>query len=178
MQYNLLTKLIGPTSNNTLTGPAARFVFAATLLIYFWQSATTKLAGLFTPSDGAYAQIFPRAFEAAGYDSSQFGLWHWAIAMAGSYAEYILPALIVLSLFTRLSALGMIGFVIVQTATDLWGHGAIQETKTLGRWFENVPDSVILDQRLFWVFLLLMLVLHGGGRLSLDRVLTRQPQSA
>ena len=41
----------------------ARAVFAAVLLVYFWGSALTKLgdgpAGLFNPSAGAYAQIFP-----------------------------------------------------------------------------------------------------------------------
>lgn len=170
---NILKLLIGPASQSSATGPVARLVFALTLLVYFWQSATTKLAGLFTPSDGAYAQIFPRTFEAVGYDSSQFGLWHWAVAMAGSYAEYILPALILLGLFTRLAAFGMIGFVLVQTATDLWGHGAINEAATVGKWFDNVPDSVILDQRTLWIFLFLMLVMHGGGRLSLDRLLRR-----
>ena len=47
----------------------ARFLFAAILLVYFWKSGLTKLgegfAGLFSPSLGAYAQIFPKAIEAA-----------------------------------------------------------------------------------------------------------------
>ena len=42
----------------------ARFTFAAVLLMYFWGSAMTKLGdgifGLFSPSVGAYAQIFPQ----------------------------------------------------------------------------------------------------------------------
>lgn len=41
----------------------ARLVFAATLLMYFWVSALTKLGpglwGVFTPSVGAYVQMFP-----------------------------------------------------------------------------------------------------------------------
>ncbi|MEC8293154.1 MAG: DoxX family protein [Pseudomonadota bacterium] len=154
----------------------ARFVFAASLLGYFWASAKTKLGdgfiGLFSPSTGAYAQIFPKAFEAVGYDSSQFGLFHWLVVMAGTYAEFILPALIVLGLFTRLASLGMIGFVAVQSLTDLYGHGGIQHIETLGAWFDRLPDGVILDQRGFWMLLLLTLFIKGAGPLSLDRILT------
>ncbi|MGB8813768.1 MAG: hypothetical protein WCC57_11335, partial [Paracoccaceae bacterium] len=71
----------------------ARLVFAGVLLVYFWASAQTKLAGIFTPSDGAYIQIFPRVAESFGYDFSKFGFFHWATVMAGSYAEIILPSL-------------------------------------------------------------------------------------
>jgi len=53
---------------------AARLVFAGVLFSYFWTSAATKLDGLFSPSLGAYAQIFPKAFEAVGYDIGQMSL--------------------------------------------------------------------------------------------------------
>lgn len=152
----------------------ARFVFAATLLIYYWNSAGTKLgSGPFTPSTGAYAQIFPRAFEAVGYDASQLGLWHRLVVLAGTWAEFALPALILLGLLTRLAALGMIGFITVQSLTDLCGHGGIDHPATLGAWFDRLPDGAILDQRLFWVTILLVLVVRGAGPLSLDRVLMR-----
>lgn len=154
----------------------ARFVFAAVLLIYFWKSAMTKLGsgvlGIFRPSDGAYVQIFPRAMEAAGYDSSQLGLFHWAVALAGTWAEFILPALIVLGLFSRLAALGMITFVAVQTATDIVGHGAT-DAKSLGAWFDAASGSLIMDQRTLWVFVLLVIVIKGAGPLSLDRIIGR-----
>lgn len=155
----------------------ARLVFAAVLLGYFWASGLTKLGdgltGIFQPSLGAYAQIFPRAMEAAGYDITQFGLWHKLVVLAGTWAEFILPLLIVLGLMTRLAALGMIGFVIVQTLTDLFGHGALAHPETLGAWFDRVPDTPILDQRALWFVLLMVLVVKGAGALSLDRVLTR-----
>ena len=160
----------------------ARFLFAAILLIYFWKSALTKLGdgvfGLFSPASGAYAQIFPRAFEAAGYDTSQLGLFHWAVALAGTWAEFLLPALVVLGLLTRLAALGMIGFVALQTLTDLYGHGVIAEPKSLGAWFDGMPDSLILDLRALWLFLLITLVLKGAGPLSLDRLLGARLQPA
>ena len=120
------------------------------------------------PSPSAYVTIFPRAFEAVGYDASQFGLFHWAVAFAGTWAEIILPVLIVAGLLTRLAALGMIGFVIVQSWVDIVGHGLAPAD--IGAWFDRVPSSVILDQRAFWVFLLLVLVFRGAGPLSLDRL--------
>lgn len=165
----------GLNSSDWLLPTFARFLFAASLLGYFWASAMTKLGdgilGLFTPSTGAYAQIFPKAFEAVGYNSSELGIFHWAVVMAGTYAEFILPALIVLGLFTRLASLGMIGFIIVQSLTDLFGHGGIAHIETLGAWFDRLPDGVILDQRGFWMLLLLTLVIKGAGPLSLDRIL-------
>lgn len=152
----------------------ARFLFAAILLFYFWNSAMTKLGdgifGLFRPGLGAYAQIFPRQMEAVGYDVSQLGLFHWAVVVAGTVAEFLLPLLIVLGLLTRLAALGMIGFVAVQSLTDLYGHGAIAHEGTLGAWFDGMPDALLLDQRALWAFVLLVLVLKGAGPLSLDRL--------
>lgn len=153
----------------------ARFLFAAVLLGYYWNSAVTKLGdgvlGFLRPSGGAYAQIFPRSFEAAGYDVSALGIHHWAIATAGMWAEFLLPLLLLLGLFTRLAALGMIGFVALQTLTDLYGHGGIAHEGTLGAWFDRLPDAIVLDQRAFWVFVLLYLVFRGGGPLSADRLL-------
>src|SRR6056297_2094512 len=160
----------------------ARFLFTALFLVYYWGSAMTKLGngafGIVSPSAGAYAQIFPRAMEAVGYDSSQLSLFHTAVVLAGTWTEFLLPFLIVIGLLTRLSALGMIGFVILQTLTDLYGHGAIEEASTLGAWFDKAPDAVILDQRALWVFLLLVLVVKGAGPLSVDRLLLRNALSA
>lgn len=153
----------------------ARFLFAAVLLFYYWNSALTKLGegflGFLFPSDGAYIQIFPKAVEAAGYDFSQLGALHWLVVVAGTWAEFLLPLAIVIGLFTRLAALGMIGFVTVQTLTDLYGHGGIQHEGTLGAWFDRLPDSIVLDQRAFWIFVLLYLVFRGAGPLSVDRLL-------
>ena len=152
----------------------ARFVFAAVLLPYFWVSGLTKLGdgvlGILRPSTGAYAQIFPRAMEAVTYDVSQLSAFHWAVVVAGTWAEFLLPLMIVAGLFTRLAALGMIGFVAVQSLTDLYGHGGIAHAATLGAWFDRLPDGVILDQRAFWVLLLAVLVMKGAGALSLDRL--------
>jgi putative oxidoreductase len=151
----------------------ARFTFAATLLTYFWASGVTKLGdgifGFLVPSTGAYAQIFPKTMEAVLYDTSQLTVFHWLVVVAGTWAEFILPLLIVIGLFTRIASIGMIGFVVVQSLTDLFGHGGIKHAETLGAWFDRIPDAPILDQRLFWSFVLLVLVVKGAGFLSVDR---------
>ena len=151
----------------------ARLLFAGILFVYYINSGLTKLGdgilGIFRPSDGAYIQIFPKAMDAVFYDSSQLGFFHWLVALAGTWAEFILPVAILLGLFTRLAALGMIGFVIVQSVVDITGHGLA--AKDIGTWFDGNASAIILDQRALWVFLLLVLVAKGGGALSLDRVL-------
>ena len=146
----------------------ARLVFAGVLAGYFWASAATKLDGPFSPTAGAYAQIFPRVFEAVGYDQSQLGLFHWLVVVAGAWAEIALPLLILLGLLTRIAALGMVGFILVQSLTDIFGHGV--ET---GAWFDRTSDALILDQRAFWMLLLAVLVLKGAGPLSVDRLLAK-----
>ena len=155
----------------------ARFLFAAILLMYFWVSGLTKLGdgftGIFSPSTGAYAQIFPRVMEAVGYDASQMALWQKFMVLTGTWAEFILPLLIVIGLLTRLAAVGMIGFLAVQTLTDLYGHGAWSDSKVLGAWFDRFADGVIMDQRALWIFLLLVIVIKGAGPISFDRALRR-----
>jgi putative oxidoreductase len=152
---------------------AARAVFAAVLLGYFWASAMTKIGdGVLSPSIGAYSQIFPKMFEAAGYDPSQLGPFATFVVLAGTFAEFLLPALLVIGLFTRLAALGMAGFVVVQSLTDIYGHGAGAET--VGAWFDRASDALILDQRAFWMLLFLVLIFKGAGPLSVDRILAGQ----
>lgn len=151
----------------------ARLVFAGVLAGYFWASASTKLGegilGFLAPSDGAYVQIFPKAMEAAGYDASQLGLFHWAVVVAGTLAELLLPLLLLVGLFTRIAAVGMLGFVIVQSLTDIHGHGVGGDD--LGRWFDAASGALILDQRGLWAFVLVVLVFCGAGPFSLDRLL-------
>ena len=151
----------------------ARLVFILVLFFYFWNSALTKIDGsIFSPSSGAFGQIFPKAAEAVLWDVTQLSFVQRVVIFAGTVGEFVLPALIAIGLLTRIAALGMIGFVVVQSLTDVIGHGG--ET---GAWFDNLSDAAILDQRAFWVFLLLYLVFKGGGPLSLDRVLLKNEMS-
>ncbi|GHG79576.1 DoxX family protein [Pseudodonghicola xiamenensis] len=175
MPRHLLDRLIRletppPGRAPALIGLSGRLVFSSLLLGYFWASARTKIdmGGL---SLNAYAQIFPRQFEQAGYDVSALGPVAHLIVAAGTLAEFMLPLFILLGLFTRLSSIGMIGFVVVMTLTDIYGHGIGPET--LGALFDRHPDGVVFDQRLVWVWLLAVLVTTGGGYASLDRILAR-----
>lgn len=159
----------------------ARFVFAAVLLGYFLNSALTKIGsgplGFLTVTDNAYFQILPTVVEAYGFDASQVPFVPWgAIVHLGTYAEIVLPALIVVGLFTRLAALGMIGFVLVQSFVDIAFHHA--DDKTIGALFDRFPDSVILDQRALWMALLVTLAVRGAGLVSLDHLFARRAQTA
>lgn len=170
-------KAISGLAGDWLLPSLARFTFAATLLVYYWNSAQLKLGegvlGLFQPSLGGYAQIFPKAMEASGYDTDALSWFHWAVVVAGTAAEFILPLLIVIGLFTRLAAVGMVGFITVQSLTDIYGHGGINHPGTLGAWFDRASDSTILDQRLFWMTILAVLIVKGAGAISVDRLLRR-----
>ncbi len=159
-----------------LLGLAARLAFAGVLLVYFWNAALTKLGsgimGIIQLSPGAYMQILPGPMEAAGYDPGALSLHHHLIVYVGTYAEFILPALVVLGLFTRLAALGMIGFVAVQTYVDIAFHGA--DERTIGALFDRFSDSAITDQRTLWLIPLVYLIVKGAGVISLDHLLARR----
>ncbi|MBU2943971.1 DoxX family membrane protein [Shimia thalassica] len=143
----------------------ARLVFVAVLLMYYWNSATLKIDGsIFTPSAGAFGQIFPKAAEAAVYDVSQMNILQRLVIFLGTVAEFVLPLLLLIGLLTRLSALAMIGFVMVQTLVDVTGHGV-----KLGVLFDNT--QTLIDERTLWVFLFAIIALKGAGPLSLDRLL-------
>lgn len=159
----LLERMAGSWALPTL----ARFAFASVLLMYFWNSAGTKLDGVGL-SVGAYAQIFPQKAEAVLYDISKFSILETGIIWAGVLAEFILPALLLIGLLSRIAAIGMIGFILVQSLTDIYGHMA--DAATIGHWFDTVENARIVDLRTFWVFALLVLVAKGAGPLSVDRL--------
>lgn len=175
--YNSVFRLLERAAGAWLLPTLARVIFAGTLLMYFWASALTKvgdgLFGILFPSSGAYVQMFPKAMEAVSYDTSQLGIGHYLIALAGTWAEFLLPLMIAVGLLTRLAALGMIVFVVVQSATDILGHHA--DAATIGAWFDKASDALIADQRAFWVFLLLYIVVRGPGPLALDRFVLDRP---
>ena len=177
--HSLENRIIGPLGDmlgGAVLTTLARLVFLVTLAIFFWTSATTKLGegvvGIVSPSTGAYAQILPVQIEAVGYDASQLGVISWLIVVAGTWAEFLLPLLIVIGLFTRSAALGMIGFIVVMSIVDVVGHGV--GAATIGAWFDNVPDAKILDQRALWILLLLIPLTKGAGPLSVDALFLRR----
>jgi putative oxidoreductase len=171
---NLYTGIFGALQRfleDWFLGLAARLIFASVLLFYFLNSALTKVGsgipGSFIPSTGAYAQILPKLTESVGYDVSQIAFFPYGLMVwAGTYAEFILPVLIVAGLFTRAAALGMIGFIAVMTYVDITAHAV--DAEAIGAFFDRLNNAPIADQRLMWAFPLLYLVLRGPGAISLD----------
>ena len=175
--FSLLERAAG----DWFLGLGARLVFSSVLLMFFLNSAATKLGsgfpGMFVPTTGAYAQILPPIAEAVSYDTSQISFVPWGlIVLLGTYAEVILPCLILVGLFTRLASLAMIGFIAVMSFVDVTFHGL--DAKSIGGLFDRMPDAIISDQRLMWVFLLIYLAVRGAGAISLDAWLARRRASA
>ena len=161
---SLYNSPFGRLGSDAVVTTLARVVFLAVLAVYYLNAAGMKTeGGFFTPSAGGFAQIFPKAAEAALYDVSQMSVFQRLVVIAGMVAEYVLPVLLVIGLFTRAAALGAIGLVAVQTLVDVTGHGA-----PLGQLFDS--SIGLLDERVMWVFLLVVLVLRGAGPMSVDRV--------
>ncbi len=170
MISKLKTYLYSPADARAqnLTALFLRFTFAAVLFLFFWNSALTKFDGFLHLSAGSYAQIFPKAFEAVGYNASKLGFWRILIAYIGAFAEVILPLMIVLGVFVRLSAPAMIGFIVIMTFADHYGHDV-----PWGQLFDGDPASIIADQRLLWVSVLFALTILGDGYLSVSRILRK-----
>ncbi len=108
----------------------------------FWMSARTKVEGWFSISDSAYALF---------RDEYRLPLLPPELAaQMATVAEHVFPLLLVLGLFTRLSALALLGMTLV-----------IQVFVYPDAW----------PTHLSWAGLMLYLVGRGGGRLALDRAL-------
>ena len=108
----------------------------------FWMSARTKVEGWFTVSDSAYA-LFREEYKLPVLPPE-------LAAQMATVAEHVFPVLLVLGLFTRLSALGLLGMTLV-----------IQVFVYPDAW----------PTHLSWAALLLYLAGRGAGAVSLDRAL-------
>lgn len=108
----------------------------------FWLSARTKVDGWFTISDSAYA-LFREEYKLPWLPPE-------LAAQMATVAEHGFAVLLVLGLFTRLSALGLLGMTLV-----------IQVFVYPDAW----------PTHLSWAGLMLYLVGRGAGAVSLDRVL-------
>lgn len=108
----------------------------------FWLSARTKVEGWFTISDSAYA-LFREEYKLPLLPPE-------LAAQMATVAEHLFPILLVLGLFTRLSALALLGMTLV-----------IQVFVYPDAW----------PTHLSWAGLLLYLAGRGAGNVSLDRAL-------
>lgn len=108
----------------------------------FFLSGRTKVDGWLTVNESAYT-LFREEFKLP-LIPPEFA------ANAAAWAEHLFPILLVLGLFTRLSALSLLGMTLV-----------IQVFVYPDAW----------PTHLSWAGLLLYLVGRGGGRLSMDNFL-------
>jgi putative oxidoreductase len=107
----------------------------------FFLSGRTKVDGVLTVTDNAYA-LFRDEYKVPLIAPE-------VAAHVATYAEHLFPLLLVLGLFTRLSALALLGMTAV---IQIFVY----------------PDA--WPTHLSWAGLLLYLVGRGGGTWSLDRV--------
>lgn len=115
----------------------------------FWQSGRTKVDGWFHINDSAY-ELFRTEYRLPLLPPE-------LAAQMATTAEHVLPLLLVLGLFTRLPALGLLGMTLV---IQLFVYPSAWPT------------------HLSWAGLLLYLLVHGGGRWSVDGWLRRQRRHA
>ena len=108
----------------------------------FFLSGRTKVEGLLTVADSA-VYLFETEY-------SLPLLSPVVAAHAATYAEHLLPLLLVLGLFTRLSALGLL---LMTAVIQIFIY----------------PDA--WPTHLSWTAILLPLIARGSGRWSLDRLL-------
>ena len=109
----------------------------------FFLSGRTKVDGWLTISDSAYS-LFETEYRLPL-------LSPYVAAHAATYAEHFLPILLILGLFTRFAALGLFGMTLV---IEIFVY----------------PDA--WPTHLSWAAILMPLIARGGGRWSVDHLLT------
>ncbi|MBJ7551066.1 DoxX family protein [Marinomonas ostreistagni] len=153
---NLLTRVpeqLFRTIPETLILLLARFALATV----FWLSGQTKIEGFaFNPLAGQFEFGLPTIKE------STFFLFEYEYALPlipanlaaylATAAEHVLPILLVLGLFTRLGAAGILAMTLV---IQLFVY----------------PSAYALHTS--WAAMALLLMKQGAGRVSLDNLLTR-----
>ncbi|MBK9117059.1 MAG: DoxX family protein [Betaproteobacteria bacterium] len=119
---------------------ALALIARVALAAIFYYSGRTKVEGFLTVTDGAVALF---------RDEFKLPLLSPAVAAhLAAYAEHLFPLLLLLGLFTRLSALALLGMTLV---IQIFVY----------------PDA--WPTHLSWAGLMLYLIAQGGGRVALDR---------
>ena len=123
-------------------------VARAGIAAVFFLSGRTKVDGLL--------HITPNTYELFRTEYALPLLSPELAAHLATYAEHLFPVLLVLGLFTRISALALLGMTLtIQTFV--------------------YPDA--WPTHLSWAGLLLPLIARGGGNWALDRALSLEPPS-
>lgn len=137
--------LLAKIAERLLPQDALSLVARLGVAAIFFQSGRTKVDGWLHITDGTYA-LFETEYALPLIPPD-------LAAHAATYSEHLFSILLVLGLFTRVSALAFLGMTAV---IQIFVY----------------PDA--WPTHLSWTGLLLVLIARGGGRLSLDH-LTRTP---
>ncbi|MGQ0751402.1 MAG: DoxX family protein [Betaproteobacteria bacterium] len=136
--WNRAADVFSALITHGLLALSARFAIAA----IFFYSGRTKVEGLLTLTDNAYA-LFREEYKVPLLPPE-------LAAHLATYAEHLFPLLLVLGLFTRLSALALLGMTaVIQVFV--------------------YPDA--WPTHLSWAALMLYLIGRGAGPLALDHKL-------
>jgi len=133
----------------------------------FWESGTEKLHGKNWFAEIPWADWqkgFPWPFDSISQDLNWF---------AASWGELFFSVLILFGLFTRFSAISLIVITAVATAAVHWPADWAT--------FEQLWNGYVITSKgagnfklpLLFIIILLPLVFHGGGKISLDQLLLK-----
>jgi putative oxidoreductase len=136
--HNRIAAKLDGLVSHALLAAIARISIAA----LFLQSGRTKVDGWLHVSDSAI-ELFRDEYKLPVLSPD-------LAAHVSAYAEHLFPVLLVLGLFTRLSALALLGMT---TVIEIFVY----------------PDA--WPTHLSWAGLLLYLVARGAGSISIDRLL-------
>ena len=136
-RWNAFANCLNQILPHDLLALANRIAIAA----IFFMSGRTKVEGVLTLTEGSY-ELFRSEYKLPLVQPE-------IAAHLAAYAEHLFPLLLVLGLFTRLSALALLGMTLV---IQIFVY----------------PDA--WPTHLSWAALLIYLVARGGGALSLDRL--------
>jgi len=136
--FDSLARIAGKVLSDDVLSLVARLGVASV----FFLSGRTKVDGLLHITDGTYS-LFADEYALPLIPSD-------IAAHLATYSEHLFSILLVLGLFTRLSALAFLGMTLV---IEIFVY----------------PDA--WSTHLSWAGLLLLIFAKGGGRFSLDRLL-------
>lgn len=114
----------------------------------FWRSGRTKV------EDGSILSISDTTYFLFNEEYSGVPLPSDIAAVLATFSEHLFPVLLVLGLFTRLSALALLGMTMV-----------IQLFVYPEAWWQV---------HIVWTAMCLILVTQGGGSFTVDRFLTKK----
>lgn len=135
--YNRIAELVTGAIGESVLTLIARLAIAAV----FFLSGRTKVTGFLTIKDSTYT-LFEQEYKLPLVPPE-------IAAHMAAYAEHFFPLLLILGLFTRGAALGLLGMT---TVIEIFVY----------------PDA--WPTHLTWAGLLLLIVARGAGVISLDRL--------